>query len=53
MDILKYIKIGRFIYILVLLELLFSKQFHYIFILLFFRSHVFLVVINKYYLVAN
>ena len=52
-DILKYIKAGWFTHILVLLKLLFSKQFYYIFILPFFRSHVSFVVINKYYLVIN
>ena len=53
MDILKYIKAGQFIYILVLLELLFSKQFYYIFTLPSFCLYIFLVVINKCYLVVN
>ena len=53
MDILKYIKAGRFIYILILLKLLFSKWFYYILTLLSFRLHISLIVINKYYLVTN
>ena len=53
MDILKHIKAGRFIYVLVLLELLLSKRFHYILTWLAFRLYVSLVIINKCYLVAN
>ena len=52
-DILKHIKAGQFTHILVSLELLLSKRFHYILTWPAFRSHVFLVVINKCYLVAN
>ena len=52
-DILKYIKVGWFTHILVLLELLFSKRFYYILTLSFFCLHVSLVVINKCYLVVN
>ena len=52
-DILKYIKAGRFTYILVSLELLFSKRFYYILTLPSFRSHVSLVVIDECHLVVN
>ena len=52
-DILKYIKVGQFTHILVLLELVSSKRFHYILTQPAFRSYIFLVIINKYYLVAN
>ncbi len=52
-DILKYIKAGWFIHILVSPELLLSKWFYYILTWPTFRLHVSLVVINKYYLVAN
>ena len=52
-DILKHIKTGQFMYILVSLKLLSSKRFYYILTLPSFRSHVSLVVINKYYLVIN
>ena len=40
-------------YILVLPKLLLSKRFYYILIQPAFRSHISLVVINKYYLVIN
>ena len=53
MDILKYIKAGQFIYILVLLELLLSKWFHYILTWPAFYLYIFLVVIDEYYLVIN
>ena len=52
-DILKYIKAGRFTYVLVLLELLLSKRFHYILTWPTFRLYISLVIINKCYLVAN
>ena len=52
-DILKHIKAGQFIYVLVLPELLLSKQFYYILTWPAFRSHISLVIINKCYLVAN
>ena len=52
-DILKHIKAGQFIYILVLLELLLSKQFHYILTQPTFRLYISLAIINKYYLVTN
>jgi len=52
-DILKRIKMGWFTHILVLPELLLSKQFHYIFTWPTFCLHVSLVVINECHLVAN
>ena len=52
-DILKYIKAGRFTYILVSLELLLSKRFHYILTQPTFYLNISLVIINKYYLVTN
>ena len=52
-DILKHIKAGWFMYILVLPELLLSKRFHNILTWPAFRLYISLVVINKYYLVAN
>ena len=52
-DILKHIKEGCFTHILVLPELLSSKQFHCILTLPSFHSHVSLVVINECHLVAN
>jgi len=52
-NILKYIKAGRFTHILILLELLLSKRFHYIFTWPAFHLHISLVIINKYYLIAN
>jgi len=41
MDILKYIKAGQFTHILVLLKLLLSKRFHYIFTWPAFRLYFF------------
>jgi len=52
-DILKHIKAGRFIHVLVLLELLLSKQFYHILTWPAFRLYISLVIINKCYLVAN
>jgi len=52
-DILKYIKAGQFIYVLVSLKLLSSKQFHYILTWPAFCLHISLVIINKYYLITN
>ena len=46
MDILKRIKAGKFIYILVLPESLSNKQFHNIFTSPSFYLYVFLIVIN-------
>ena len=52
-DILKRIKAGQFTHILVSLELLSSKWFHYILTLPFFRLYISLIIINKCHLVAN
>jgi len=52
-DILKRIKAGQFIYILISLKLLFSKRFHHILTLPSFHLYISLVIINKCYLVTN